>query len=525
MFSDAQPEAERRVLVVPPTKRDADVTCSLLTRAGLTCVVCTGLHELIQAVETGAGVILLTEEALTAPGIDELQAMLRGQPSWSDLGIVLLMKGGVTSPATDHVLRALNNVTLLERPAPVRSVLSAVQAAVRGRERQYYLREQMEALCQAEAKANEADRRKDEFLATLAHELRNPLAPIRNSLQLLRLSGELGPSLAPVHEIMERQVNHMVRLIDDLLDVSRIARGKVQLRLETVELTTIVAEAVEILRPQIDAMGQQLALSVPAEPMFLEADPVRLLQIIGNLLHNASKYTNAGGHIWFKARREEAEAIISIRDTGVGIPAPMLPRVFEMFAQADRSLTRAQGGLGIGLTLVKSFVEMHRGRIEARSDGPNQGSEFVVRLPLVADSQGRSISTSQGSAATQLPRRRILIVDDSRAAGYTLGKLLESLGQEVFVAHDGVAALESLKSERPDMVISDIAMPRMDGYEFARRLRQEPGMKELLLVALTGYGQDSDRRLAEEAGFDLHMVKPVSFEELHNLLSSFPASC
>lgn len=652
MATDVHREAERRVLLVAPTTRDGEVTRSLLAKAGLACLACHGLRELTAEVESGAGVILLTEEAVADPAIDALLAALAGQPPWSDLAVVLLMQGGVPSPAATRVLQSLNNVTLLERPAPMRSVISAVQAAIRGRARQYQIRDQIESIRGADATSSElrrqleiaidasdlgtfhctmplnriiwndrckahfwlppeaevdfelfysilhpddrertrkavescvyggrnydveyrtvspqgeirwvratgrtlydeqqqpvqfdgttqditerkrteqalkeANRRKDEFLATLAHELRNPLGPIRNSLHLLRLSGELSPSLDHVREIMERQVDHMVRLIDDLLDVSRISRGKIELRKETVELTTIVSTAVETIQPLLEAAGHQLAISLPAAPMMLEGDPVRLAQIIGNLLNNAVKYTNPGGQIWLTARTKGDEAVISIRDTGLGIPAAMLVRVFDMFAQVDETLTHAQGGLGIGLTLTKSLVEMHGGRIEAHSDGPNQGSEFIVHLPMTSHEHARPAAAmpSRGGSSTY-ERRRILIVDDARAAGYVLGKLLEAMGQQVRVANDAVSALESVRSERPEVVISDIGMPSMDGYELARRLRREPGLERLPLVALTGYGQENDKRRAKEAGFDYHLVKPVSLDALQNLLASLPAS-
>jgi PAS domain S-box-containing protein len=652
MVIEVNGEPERRVVFVAPTTRDGEITCSFLAKAGLACVLCEGLHEMAREVEAGAGVVLLTEEAMAAPGIDELLTTFAKQPSWSDLAVVLLMHGGIQSPAATRILRSLRNVTLLERPAPARSVISAVQTAIRGRERQYQIRDQIESIRRAEATSRElrrqleiavdaselgtfhceiplgriiwneqckrhfwlapeaeidfdlfysilhpndrertrqaveacvyggqpydieyrtvspegaikwiratgrttydehqqpvrfdgttrevtdrkqaeealteANRRKDEFLATLAHELRNPLAPLRNSLHLLRLSGELSSSLDPVRDIMERQVEQMVRLIDDLLDVSRISRGKIELQKEAVELVTIVSTAVETAQPLIDAAGHQLALSLPAEPMILDADPVRLAQIIGNLLNNAAKYTNPGGQIWLTAHNEGNEAVISVRDTGLGIPADMLPLVFEMFAQVDRTLTRAQGGLGIGLTLAKTLVEMHGGRIVAHSDGPDQGSEFLVYLPMLRDSQRRPAQTSpKQSSRTSVLRRRILVVDDTRAAGYVLGKLLETMGQQIFTATDAAAALESARRERPDLVISDIGMPNMDGYELARRLRKEPGLEGLLLVALTGYGQESDKQRAKEAGFDYHLVKPVSLEALQDLLQSLPAS-
>jgi PAS domain S-box-containing protein len=375
------------------------------------------------------------------------------------------------------------------------------------------------------ADLSEANHRKDEFLATLAHELRNPLAPIRNSLHLLRLSGELSPSLDPVREIMERQVDQMVRLIDDLLDVSRISHGKIELQRETIELATIISTAVETARPLIDAAGHQFALSLPAEPVLLDADPVRIAQTIGNLLNNAAKYTKPGGQIWLSVRKDGNEAAISIRDTGLGIPADMLPLVFDMFAQVDRTLTRAQGGLGIGLTLAKIFIEMHGGRIEAHSDGPDKGSEFVVHLPMLHGLERRpAFKSSMPDSQRSATRRRILIVDDTRAAGYVLGKLLETMGQQVCTAHNAATALESARRERPDLVISDIGMPGMDGYELARRLRREPGLEGLILVALTGYGQDRDKQRAKASGFDYHLVKPVGLKALQDLLASLPTS-
>jgi len=366
----------------------------------------------------------------------------------------------------------------------------------------------------------EADHRKDEFLATLAHELRNPLAPISNALQLLRLSDDVSPAVVQVREVMERQVNHMVRLIDDLLEVSRITRGKTELRKEMVNLTSVIGNAVETSRPLIEAAGHQLAITISPGPMTLEGDAVRLAQVVANLLNNAAKYTDPGGQIWLTARREEGNAVVSVRDTGVGIPAEMLPRIFDMFTQVDRTRTRAQGGLGIGLTLAKSLVELHDGCIEAHSDGFGRGSEFIVRLPLVANHQ---LSTVMPSATDRqsFTARRILVVDDSTASTHTLARLLEKLGQNVQTVHDAASALQQARIEPPDVVISDIGMPRMDGYELARRLREDMGLK-VVLVALTGYGRETDKRQSFEAGFDFHLVKPVSFDALQDLLMSLP---
>jgi PAS domain S-box-containing protein len=369
------------------------------------------------------------------------------------------------------------------------------------------------------AELREADRRKDEFLATLAHELRNPLAPISNSLQLLKLADDLNPTVQKVRDVMERQVNHMVRLVDDLMEVSRITRGKIDLRTAPIELAAVVSSAVETSRPLIEAAGHQLAIKLPSDPIMLEADAVRLSQVISNLLNNAAKYTPQGGQIWLTARLEVRDAVISVRDNGVGISAEMLPRVFDMFAQIDQTVSRSQGGLGIGLTLAKKLVLMHGGQIEAHSAGSDTGSEFIIRLPVI--SAPRPIQKPPAPAARKtLPTRRILVVDDTHAAAYMLGKLLETMGQQVQTVNSAAAALESARQNPPDVVISDIAMPEMDGYELARRLRQEPRLKNAVLVALTGYGQDSDKQRASDAGFDRHLVKPVGLDTLQQLLGA-----
>ncbi len=380
------------------------------------------------------------------------------------------------------------------------------------------------ARMQAEEALRDADRRKDEFLAMLAHELRNPLAPLSNSLQILRLTDDLSPAVESMRDIMQRQVDHLVRLVDDLLEVSRITRGKVELRKEPAELAAIVASAVETSRPLIEAAGHQLAVSICPEPLTVDADPVRLGQVISNLLNNAAKYTEDGGQIWLTARPEQGHAVISVRDTGVGIPSEMRPKIFDMFAQLDGSIRRAQGGLGIGLTLAKTLVEMHGGTIEAKSDGPGRGSEFTVRLPLVAAAPGPTHPrTQRRESSEKFPRHQILVVDDAPAAAQMLAKLLEKLGQDVRTAHSAADALQLVTHALPEVVISDLGMPHVDGLELARRLRAIPALKNATLVALTGYGQDRDKQRTREAGFDLHLVKPVSLETLRKLLQSLPA--
>ena len=372
---------------------------------------------------------------------------------------------------------------------------------------------------QAEEALKEADRRKDEFLATLAHELRNPLAPISNAVQLMsRPDGRRQADR--VVEMVGRQVKQMARLVDDLLEVSRITRGKIELKLERVPFAEIVHGAVETSQPMIDRAGHQLAVALPGQPLVLEADRVRLTQVFANLLNNAAKYTDTGGRIWLDARREDGQVVATVRDTGIGIPADALPCVFDMFAQAHRSAGKGQGGLGIGLTMVRSLVEMHHGTVEARSAGPGQGSEFIVRLPLAPERDVDDDAPPLGQARPAAPfhGQRILVVDDNRDAADTLGLLLEADGAEVRVVYDGRAALAMADSFQPTSVLLDLGMPGMDGYEVARRLRQDERFAGVRIAALTGWGQDADRRQTRTRGFSHHLTKPVSLEELHQIL-------
>jgi PAS domain S-box-containing protein len=373
----------------------------------------------------------------------------------------------------------------------------------------------------AEAVLRDADRRKDEFLATLAHELRNPLAPIRHGLELLRLADGKGEAAAQAREMMERQLGQMVRLIDDLLDVSRVTRGAVELRREPVALGAIVAAAVETSRPLLDAAGHRFSLSLPAEPVTLDVDPVRIAQVISNLLNNAAKYTEPGGTIALRAWREGNEAVIQVSDDGIGIPAEMLPRVFQMFAQVNRGLNRPQGGLGIGLALARTLVEMHGGRIAAASAGPGTGSTFTVRLPAARSPEPQVAAAH----ATRAARKTldILVVDDNVDAARSLALLLGMVGHRVRVAHEGNAALAAVQVSRPQVVLLDIGMPGMDGYEVARRMRAMAGGDALRLIALTGHGQPEDRQQARAAGFDQHLVKPVTLEALTAVLDREPS--
>jgi PAS domain S-box-containing protein len=374
-----------------------------------------------------------------------------------------------------------------------------------------------------EAALRDADLRKDEFLATLAHELRNPLAPIRNAVQMMQLSRDEAMH-DKAHKIIERQLKQMVHLVDDLLDVSRISQGKVELRLEQVDVADAVLDAIETSRPLIDAGRHHLTTKLaPPRALMVEADATRLCQIVANLLNNAAKYTPEGGHIQVLAEREGDEAVITVLDSGIGLSQDMLRRVFDMFAQVDRSMERAQGGLGIGLALVKRLVEMHGGSVHAASDGPDRGCRFVVRLPLIrAPAPAPRLDGGHALSARETDGLRVLVVDDNVDSAESLSQVMRILGYPVAVAHDGVAAVDMVASWRPAVALLDIGMPRMSGLEAARAIRALPGGEKLWLIALSGWGQHEDRRKSREAGFDHHFVKPVDVEVLIELIRRLP---
>lgn len=370
------------------------------------------------------------------------------------------------------------------------------------------------------ATLKEADVRKDEFLAMLAHELRNPLAPIRNAVHIFRGKCPPVPELSWATDVIDRQVEQMTRLVDDLLDVSRITRGKIELRKQRIDLPVIVSNAIEASRPLIEKCGHELIVTIPDQEISLEADATRLTQVLLNLLNNSAKYMDSGGRIWLTAEIVDGQAVIRVKDTGIGIPSEMLSRVFEMFAQVDRSLDRSEGGLGIGLTLVKRLVEMHGGTVEARSEGLGKGSEFVLRLPTATPAAEQSQPDAEGDAAEPVRPRRILVVDDNRDAAISLSMLLRIMGNEVHAVHDGLAAVEAAVEFRPDMILLDIGLPKLNGYEAARRIRMEQGGRDIVMVAVTGWGQEEDRNRSKEAGFNHHMTKPVEFDALQRLIAT-----
>jgi len=750
--------SEERVLVLAPTAADAVLSRSIIADAGLECRVCHGLLDLVEEMSAGMGALLLTEDTLSDQPASQLAAAVHDQGPWSDLPIILLSRSGADSEVADWALRKLGNVTVLEQPVRVTTLVSTLQTAIRARRRQYQLRDQIEAqallaavvessedaiisktlegiitswnagaerlfgysaaevigrpiqlivppelhheesqildrlrhgerlqdiqtvrvsrqghrvdvsltvsairdatgrvggassvarditarkratdlLRESEARfrflsemipsivwmaapdgrityvnrrwteycgdpggqdpsawpaltnhpddheratrawnwhlrkvrdfeiearlrrtdgayrwfvsravpfldaagnvlswfgittdihdqkemeetLRQADRRKDEFLATLAHELRNPLAPIRNALHIIRLKKDEPATIEQARKIMERQLGQLVRLVDDLLDVGRITRGKLELRKERIEVGSVIKNALDTTRPLIEAAGHELTVALTAQPVFLDADPVRLAQVLSNLLNNAGKYMNRGGHIWLTTRTQGDEVVVSVRDKGIGIPPEALETVFEMFKQVDGSLERAHGGLGIGLTLAKQLVELHGGRILARSEGANKGSEFEVRLPMVPAATSAERAEERPGAITDA-HYRILVADDNSDAVESMGMMLRLMGNDVRTVRDGAQALEEAAAFRPDIVILDIGMPRLNGYDAARRIREERWGATMILVALTGWGQEEDKRRALAAGFDLHFTKPVNAADLERLI-------
>jgi signal transduction histidine kinase len=374
---------------------------------------------------------------------------------------------------------------------------------------------------QAEAKLRESNQRKDEFLAMLSHELRNPLAPIRNALEVIRRVAPPDPKLAWATDVSDRQVAHLTRLVEELLDVARISQGKIALQSETLDLLTVLAHSVETARPLIDARGHRLQLQLPEQPVWLRGDFARLSQVVSNLLNNAAKYTPEGGTIQLGLALVEGEARITVRDNGIGIEPDLLPSVFELFEQGKRALDRSQGGLGIGLTLVQRLVELHHGRVEASSGGAGRGAEFTVVLPCLSEVQPPDASPAAPPVPEGTPGCRVLVVDDNLDAAETVGMFLRIEGHSVQTAADGVQALASVQTFEPEVVLLDIGLPMIDGYEVARRLRQMPAAKDALLIALTGYGQKGDQDQARAAGFDLHLVKPADPCALAELIAEW----
>ena len=505
MTQAASGAGELRVLLKTATARDASLTLSVLEHAGIAGHPCGTLSGLVEQLRHGAGALLVAEEALADPAAAALVQALKEQPPWSDVPVLVLARTGADSRAVSEAMEVLGNVTVIERPVRVPTFVSAVRSALRARRRQYDMRSLLQGL-------EQSDRRKTEFLATLAHELRNPLAPLKMSLSLLQ-TRPLPPEAArPHYERMGRQIDHMVRLISDLMEVSRITRGKIELQPRSLDLSAVVRDAIELSRPLLEAARHTLQVRIADGDWRVMGDSVRLTQVFSNLFNNAAKYTPPGGVVEVEIEGQPPLVRVRVRDNGVGLEGSMLDDIFGMFVQVSGSARAAQGGLGIGLTLVRKLVELHGGRVSASSPGLGLGCEFVVELPLapaapVAPPPPRPVGEDLHGA-------RVMVVDDNRDAADSLGVLLRALGAETWVAYGGAEALDVAAQWQPQVAILDVGMPGMDGCELARRLRADPRNEDLLLVALTGWGQPADRERIAAAGFAHHFLKPLDVAQL-----------
>jgi signal transduction histidine kinase len=486
---------------------------AVLARAQIDTHSCANLGDLVRELQQGAGAVMLAEEVLADPAAAALNEVLASQAPWSDVPVLILARQGADSRVIAEAMDKLANVTVIERPMRVASLISTVRTALRARNRQYQLRDLLDGL-------READQRKTEFLATLAHELRNPLAPMSTALTLLMRKPHEAAEALRYYELMGRQIEHMVRLVNDLMEVSRITRGKIELRMEAVALESVIKDAIELSRPLLEGAKHELSTELCDEPLVVRGDGVRLTQVFSNLLNNAAKYTAPGGRIRIVLRKESRHAVVEVWDNGTGIAPEMLKSIFEMFVQVSGTSKAAQGGLGIGLTLVKSLVELHGGSVEATSAGLGRGAMFCVRLPLTRIDAGMAKPQARAVAGwpSSLPNT-VLIVDDNRDAADALSDLLQSLGASTHVAYSGDAALSAVADGvLPGLAILDIGMPGMDGCELAIKLRANPALKGLILVALTGWGQQGDKDRIAMAGFDHHLLKPLDLAALFSVL-------
>jgi signal transduction histidine kinase/ActR/RegA family two-component response regulator len=500
---------ETRILIYAPTGQDAPLAAKVLAMAQIDSHVCATLAELARQLELGAGAVLTVEEALAPGGYQLLQDCVARQPDWSDLPIILLTHHGADSPTVRHAVAGLGNLSLIERPVRTLTLITALHSTLRARNKQYQVRE--------------AARRKDEFLASLGHELRNPLAPIRTSVSLLT---HLYPDAAPVariRDMVERQVRLLTRLVDDLLDVARITSGKITLQRQLVTLAAVMSHVSELCQNAADAKRIHIAWQLPPSEIMLDIDYARAVQIYANIISNAVKFTPQGGNVMVRASVDEAETgsapalLVSVRDSGIGLDAETIPRIFRMFEQSKTVSGQFSSGLGIGLSLSRQFAEMHGGTVEARSDGPGLGSEFLIRLPVVNRDGARNAVPLSPAAGVDGRKMKVLVVDDNEDAADSLAALLEIDGFDVRTVYDGAAAIAAVAQSQPDMIVLDLGMPGMDGYETARAIRQRPGAERILMLALTGWGQSDARRRTLEAGFDHHLVKPVELEQIIRL--------
>ena len=506
-------DISRRVLIVAPVGRDAELMSKHLEAADLLCEVCGTLEEMCGELERGAGALMVTEEALSPDSTPRLARVLNEQPPWSDVPIIILTGSPLeTKSPSFRELGQRTSVTLVDRPVRIKSLVSAAQTALRARERQYEVRELMTKL---EQRVHERDR----FLAILGHELRNPLGAILLASQMREDDGRLDAQHAG---LIERQSKHLTRLVNDLLDLSRVVSGKIVLKRELMELSDALRQAMEMVNDAAARQKVTLELRGTREPLYLYADPLRAAQIVANVVGNAIKYTPEGGHVVVTVERDGDCACVRVTDDGVGIAPDRVGTIFELFAQAENAIGRAQGGMGIGLALVRSLLELHGGEITVKSDGIGHGSEFVIRFPLA---EGETLQLAK-STATPRPQhdaqpRRIVVVEDNADVRDLLRLKLRRLGHEVHAVADGLAGVQTIVEHRPDLALVDIGLPGIDGYEVAARVRKEIG-SGVVLVAVSGFGQPEDKRRAQDAGFDEHITKPADVNDIESVLSRLP---
>lgn len=510
-------ERAETILVVAPVGRDSELMCAQLVAHGIRCRACRDMREVCEALREGAGAIIATEEALTQEAMIDLGRALAQQPAWSEIPVVILTGSTVAGakPRALEFMTRRTNVTLVDRPVRIRSLVSAAQSALRARQRQYDIRDLMAEL---EERVHERDR----FLAVLGHELRNPLGAILLAAQMRDDDGRLDGQHA---DLIERQSRHLTRLVNDLLDLSRVAAGKIVLKPQIVDLRDVAADALRVLQPSADNQRVRVSLQRCPRPLIVRGDPVRLDQIVTNVLSNAIKYTPEEGHVRVTMAEEEGQAIIKVTDDGVGIAPERIGAIFELFAQAENAIGRAQGGMGIGLALVRNLMQLHEGTIEAHSEGVGKGSEFLLRLPLAKAEELAAQDVREPRSGEALPSnsppRKIAIVEDNGDVRDLLRLKLSRLGHEVVTARDGHEGVAIVLGERPDLALVDLGLPGIDGYEVARTVRERLG-DGVVLVAVSGFGLPDDKRRALESGFDEHITKPADVKDIESVLRRFP---
>ena len=507
-------DRSRRVLIVAPLGRDAELMCTHLEAAGMTCTICKGLDDVCVHLGEGAGALLVTEEALLPEHVARLERALDKQPPWSDIPIMILA-GDASIDSKERSFGELGrrpNVTLIDRPVRIKSLISAAQSALHARDRQYEIRDLMQLL---EDRVHERDR----FLAILGHELRNPLGAILLASQMKDDDGKLDGEDA---DLIERQSKHLTRIVNDLLDLSRVVSGKIVLKRQSIDLGDVVRQSLETLNNSVARQKITLEVRHSAEPLPVEVDPVRADQIVTNVLSNAIKYTPEGGHVIVTLERDDSNAMVRVKDDGVGIAPNRIGTIFELFAQAENAIGRAQGGMGIGLALVRNLLQLHGGNISATSDGDGKGSEFLVQFPLAADGAAPRQETARAVAKSGNGKsRRIVIVEDNDDVRELLRLKLKKLGHAVEAVSDGHTGLNVIVDGKPDLALVDIGLPGLDGYEVASRVRQTLGT-DVILVAVSGFGMPEDKRKALDAGFDEHITKPADVSDIENILARFP---